>query len=534
MHRSLNSALVAVLLCLAPLLCLVSTAHAVTSEDEIRDLHQLVTDWQTAEARARLDPLLVEEPGSPMLRFVEARLLFFEGRYDQSLQVIENLLGEFGENVPRQLVELRDEVKATHEKLKDFDEHATPDGRFLIRYKGNDRLLLPYVLEVLQRTDAVLAEDFGYRPEGRVVVEIYPEITYLAAVSPLTEEDIETSGTIALCKYNRLMFTSPRALVRGYGWRDTVAHEFVHYYVTKLSANTVPIWLHEGIAKFQESRWRTEPGELLAPPQEDLLARSLKDDKLVTFQQMHPSMAKLPSQEAAGLAFAQVHTVIHFLHGKKGYEGLRDLLGRLREGDAMDAALGRVYGYDLDGLWTVWKKELKGQGLREWPGLVRTSMKFKRPGDPQSDDEAEADYGTIEEKRVKDFTHLAELLRARNRHKAALVEYQKAIALGGDGNPVIQNGAAAAMLAQDRHADVPEALSRVLQYYPEFVNTHLHLGEAYVKLQDVEKAIAAFEQAIGINPFHPRPHQALAALYKAQGRAEDAAREQTALEILNR
>ena len=78
-----------------------------------------------------------------------------------------------------------------------------------------------------------------------------------------------------MCKYNRLMFTSPRGLVRGYGWHDTVAHEFVHYYVTKYSANTVPIWLHEGIAKFQEIRWRSQPMRHLAPPQEDLLARSL-------------------------------------------------------------------------------------------------------------------------------------------------------------------------------------------------------------------------------------------------------------------
>ena len=34
---------------------------------------------------------------------------------------------------------------------------------------------------------------------------------------------------------------------------------------------------------------------------------------------MHPSMAKLPSQEAAGLAFAEVHTVVHHLHWRRAY-----------------------------------------------------------------------------------------------------------------------------------------------------------------------------------------------------------------------
>ena len=75
----------------------------------------------------------------------------------------------------------------------------------------------PYIVDVLVATDKALAKDFGFRPSERILVEIYPEISFLAKVSPLTQKDIETSGTIALCKYHRLMFTSPRALVRGYG-----------------------------------------------------------------------------------------------------------------------------------------------------------------------------------------------------------------------------------------------------------------------------------------------------------------------------
>jgi tetratricopeptide (TPR) repeat protein len=326
------------------------------------------------------------------------------------------------------------------------------------------------------------------------------------------------------------MFTSPRGLVRGYGWRDTVAHEFVHYYVTKKSADTVPIWLHEGIAKFQETRWRFPPAVPLDPPQEDLLARSLKADKLVTFQQMHPSMAKLPSQEAAALAFAEVHMVIDYLWKKKGFTSLNALLERLKSGAKMDEALKRTYGVDLDGLWTQWKAEMLTRGFKTHPGLVQTSLKFKRPGDKEG--EEEADYGTIEEKKVRDFAHLGELLRARDRHKAAFIEYQKAIALGGDGNPEIQNGAAAALIDLGRFADVPALLERVALYYPGFLKTHLHLGQAFMVLGDKEKALKAFDEAVGINPFHPLPHEALAKLYEEAGQPDRAKRAREALQIL--
>ena len=279
------------------------SAAADSAQTRINQIHELIRDWQTFDARQKLDPSL-NERASFDLRFANGRLLFFEGKY-RGLEVLNALINDLGSETPTTILRFKTEVENTRNALKSFDEIATKDGRFLIRYSTKDRALIPYLVDVLTATDAVLSADFQYRPKGRVLVEIYPEIKYLAAVSPLTEEDIETSGTIALCKYNRLMFTSPRALVRGYGWRDTVAHEFVHYYVTKMSSNTVPIWLHEGIAKFQESRWRAEPGAHLDPPQEDLLARSLAADKLITFEQMHPSMAKLPSQEAAGLAFAE-------------------------------------------------------------------------------------------------------------------------------------------------------------------------------------------------------------------------------------
>lgn len=517
------------------LVCLLLGGTAARAEvPDYARLNALVDDWQVPEARAELEPLLAERPDDPGLMAVLARVQFSEGNYAGALATLETLAGMLpGGELPPGLKAFRERVRATWEALKDFDEHVTPDKRFLIRTSGKDRLLVPYVVDVLQKVDAVLAEDFDYRPAGQVVVEIYPDISYLAKVSPLTEEEIETSGTIALCKYNRLMFTSPRALVRGYGWPDTVSHEFVHYYVTRKSRNTVPIWLHEGIAKFQETRWRAAPGHPLEPPSEDLLARSYEAGKLITFDQMHPSMAKLPSQEAAALAFAEVHTVIQYLHRLKGYAGLNALLDQLRRGEDLEVALTRAYGMDLDGLWNAWRKQLGTLALKKYPGLVQMSLEFKRPGDPEDAAEDESpDIASIEEKRVKDLTHIGELLRARGRFVAALKEYDKAQALGGDGNPMLQNAAAATLVALERYDEVPERLERVRSYYPDYLNTYLNLGEAYLKLGRRDEAIAAFERAVGINPFHPRVHEALVELYEAAGRPEDAARARASLEIL--
>ncbi len=501
-------------------------------------LMDLLSDQQIPEARAEIDGLRAQEGdelSSPVLGFAHARTLFLEGRYTEAVAVSQAILAQVPEGLEAPARALRDEALRSQDAVKGFDEFVSEDRRFQIRYQGKDRLIVPWLVDVLRAQDDALARIFGGRTRGPVLVELYPNPLWLAKVSPLTEKELETSGTIALCKHNRLMVTSPRGLARGYGWRDTVAHEFVHYYISRYSAESVPIWLHEGLAKYFERAWRGTTGLVLDPPEEDLLARSLKADQLVTFSQMHPSLAKLPSQESAALAYAQVHTVVDFLVRKKGPESLLALLDRLRAGDEMDPALRKTYGFALDGLWTAWKRDVTARGFKSFPGLVQTPLKFKRPGqadDPAAD--AAPDFASMTDKKVRDAAHLGELLRARGRHRAALMEYDKAVVAGADAHPLVQNGAAASLRALGRHEEVAARLERVRLYYPGELTTWLNLaGAAYALAEQAPQrraeALAAYEEAFGINPFHPEVLTALVALYTQAGDTARAGRIRDAL-----
>ncbi len=507
----------------------ISQAHALN----LAQIQKLLNDWQVYEGRQEIEALKKNEPAmvsDVIFKYVEANLLFLEGKYELSAQKYTALKTEAPE-IYEQSKSHIEEVFATRDKLNQMLEEVSADQRYLIRYFKEDALLIPYLIEVLTRAENALSKDFDYLPKGQILVEIYPSPKYLAAVTSLTEEEIETSGTIALCKYNRLMFTSPRALAKGYDFKNTVSHELVHYYVSKLSHNTVPIWLHEGIAKFQESRWQQAPGPHLEAPQEDLLAKSLDKNSLITFDQMHPSMAKLPSQEAAALAFAEVHTVIAYLYKKKGYEGIRTLLLGLKNGLEMNQALFNSFGVNLSGLWDDWLLDLKQVGLKQYPGLIQQSMKFKKPGQG-ADAVEEEDYISMHEKEVKDWTHLGELLRARGKFMGAIKEYQKAKNKNGDGNPLIQNGIASSLLSLNSYDKVEEELKLVKKYYPSYLNTHLNLGKSYMFLKKYEEAALSYEEALSLNPFHPEPHQALAQLYTLLNQPDLAQRSKRSLTLL--
>jgi hypothetical protein len=109
------------------------------------------------------------------------------------------------------------------ESTRKETEGAVPfeSEHFIVRTPaGKDELLGPIALWALEKAWASLTQAFDYRPRHKIVVDVLHDARGLAQVSTLTVKEIETSGTIALCKFNRLMITSPKALARGYSWLD--------------------------------------------------------------------------------------------------------------------------------------------------------------------------------------------------------------------------------------------------------------------------------------------------------------------------
>ena len=460
--------------------------------------------------------------------YLESRQLFFAGDYEQALVYADQAL-LLSDAPPHYVIGHRALVAATAEEVAGYEEYTTSGGHFVIRYQpGRDEVLMPYADETLEAAYANIGADFGYYPPEPVRVEFYPTTTSLANVSSLSVEAIETSGTIALCKYNRLMVTSPRSLVRGYRWRDTVRHEYVHLVIQRLTGTRVPIWLHEGLAKFEESRWRGERRDL-PPSNQDLLARRLDDDNLITFEQMHPSMALLPSQEDTGTAFAEVYTVIEFLVQSQGPDALQRLVWEIHEGAEVQAAVETITGNSFAVFLDEWDTHLREREYRRLPGDFVDDMQFM----PDSASDAAPDeLAGIAEEEARDYMHLGQLLRARDRVQAAIIEYRKAESLVGSDNPVLQNWLAQALLDLDRPLEAIGALGEAAEYYPTFYMTFLHLAQAHMRLGQADQALPHLIEAAGINPFDPAVHEELIRAYTALERTQEAAAANDAWQVV--
>jgi tetratricopeptide (TPR) repeat protein len=476
----------------------------------------LLASWRVPAARQVVDGMLAADPRDPAARALEGRVLFFEGRYGEALERLD-ALGAAGE--------FRDLVAATVAATDGFQARGR-EGFRVSWGDPKDELLVEGALDGLERARQAVQEALGFVPERPVRVEIYPTVAAFTAVSTLTREEVSTSGTIGLCKFDRLMITSPRATAWGYRWRDTLSHEYLHLAIYRLSEGMAPIWVHEGIAKYLEGAWRGAPGEL-SPSSRALLARRLAEDTLITLEQMSPSVAKLPSAEDTSLAFAEVGTMMAYLVAERGPGALRGLLEGLAAGRDDRGALEQVWGdsfASFEAGWRSWAETLPFDA--EASQIIALHLADEEPG---ADEEVAP--GAVPDPKAEDYSRLGDLLRRRGRGRAAAAEYAKAYALA-PGAPDIASRHALGRLAREEWDEARAVAERALELYPDVAVFWQRKGEALFGAGRPAEAAAAWTELLEINPFHLPARRGLRAAAERLGDTDGMANQEAALTLL--
>lgn len=486
-----------------------------------RAVQNALDTLQLADAKQRLENLRTTG-ASAETTYLQGMLDFYEGRYKQALQEVDQALANAHDEEDRaRYRRMRDLLASTLEATQGLATEASPDGRYQVRFTaGRDDVVVPYAMDVLKAADEILTQRLGHRVPGPVRLEIYPSASTLAMVSPLTVEQIETTGTIALSKWNRLMVTSPRALVRGYPWADTVTHELVHMVLSQVTAEQAPVWLQEGTAKMLERSWRGPEGVMrLDPSAEGLLAKAKADDELLTFDQMHPSIAMLPSQDAAALAFAEVATFMERYVAAHGQEALRTALKRIGAGEDAREALAEAAGARFAELERSWRNALPSKVASDAPRHLPMRLRHGSSTDESMDVATES---------ARRFLRLGDMLWDRGRVLAATLEYEKGADVAPD-DPILGARLSRAALSAGQPQRALRAVERLADRYPDHAPSQAMLGAAHLALGNRELAARALREAIYINPFDPQPHCDLA---KAEKSAEARNREAQACRAL--
>ena len=382
----------------------------------------------------------------------------------------------------------------------------------------HDRALAPLLFDTVAQARDALTRDLGVdwpRPTRVVVVR---DLLSLSAMTGLPYESAQTTGTVAVAKWGRVTLLSPRASHHGYPWRDTIAHELTHLAVTRATRDRAPLWLQEGVAKREEVRWR-EPGPFDdRPPPDAVVQRGGELGLGVPLDKLGPSIAMLPSADAAMIAFAEVTSFVRFYADRQDAQAAADpggaspgsqtalarLLAELREGKEPDGALLAASGADLKAWDARWRAYLASRPAVPLPSLLGL-------GDAHHPHESTRETDMLRD--LRDRARLAQLLMAQGHAPEAVKELDR-MALahapvsndGWDwamGDPSIRWLRGRALEQAGRREEAEPLMgdpSQVLSSYGPWWATRGRWARAR---GDEATAVSSFREAVAADPFDP-------------------------------
>ncbi|MFQ5913055.1 MAG: peptidase MA family metallohydrolase [Nitrospinota bacterium] len=470
--------------------------------------------WEPERELPRIGAWLTSGRANAYLYSLHAQLLFHAGRYEEALTSAREAerLAPKDERVKgltafvEATLKARKGFRAYRSRL--FELHLDPE---------RDDILAEAALEAAERSHGALAPFFGIPSNGggrRVRIEVYPTAERFQLASGLSRRDIEQTGAVGITAYNKVMMLSPRALTRGYRWADTLSHEYVHYLLERASKNNAPIWLHEGLAKFLETRWRSAEDLYLGPVFRTLLAEAVRDNEFVSFREMEPSLVRLPNSRLVQLAYAEGASAIDFILTRYGREKLLDVFRELASSPqrTVAEALRRVLGLTLEKFEETWKAELRGRNLKPVQGVWIPSYKVKEGG---AREEAE-EYRAIRSAVARNHLRLGDLLWRRGRQRPAVMEYVRAVR-ESPATPYLRNRLAGRLMAVGRERDALDQLGAARRLAPDYGPTYTLLGHVHLRGGRFGRAKDAYLESFLINPFDPSIHQGLALAYGKLG-----------------
>ncbi len=405
-----------------------------------RTVADAITEMDVERARRWLDRI---DANSPAVVFERARLAVYLGECELAATML---------NVP-QFLDSKEAVQlaalaqsCARATVAGFVVEDKERGIWLRMQDDSDRALAPFIFDVAARARDAVGRDLGVDLPKPLRIDLVRDLFSLSAVSGLPLTAAETTGTLAVARWGRVIILTPRATGLGYPWQDTLAHEITHLMLTRASRDQAPLWLQEGIAKREETRWRAERA-FDDPNWADVIARTaLVSGRSVGIDKLGPSLAMLPTAEAASTAYAEVTSFMDFFLREAGEPGFRMLLADLRGYGAEGGADGGAS--QRDGLFTFGVEAALGSGPSEAAARGR-SLGTEREREP----------GTRASAR-RSKTHASscvasgsvDLLSRRGHAKPASIEYDLALPQAKEEPAVRWRAARASLAAGDRAA----------------------------------------------------------------------------------
>ncbi len=407
----------------------------------------------------------------------------------------------------------------TLELLDTFERYdVIPTDNFrLVLDQRESALLAVYVGHVAEEALSTLSTRYGFTPEVPIRLEVFPS----HADFSVRTVGLAGIGALGVSFGPVLAMDSPSARQEGqFNWASTLWHEVAHSFHLGLSASRVPRWFTEGLAVWEQRRYRPGWGHGVTPG----FVAALREDRLHPASQLNEGFVRPDYPEQVVFSYYQASVLLEMIEERYGFDAILAFLEGFARGGSTPDLIESVLAMDpadLDREFDRYLRDRLTAPLASTEDMFRdTPMEALGTQDPNS---------FFAQLRLGIQAFQADQTEAAERHLLRAVELFPQY--GGADSPY-------AILArlEHRRGNLRQAagyLEQLMTVSEQHLPGAQELAEIYGEMGDDAGAARALERVIEIAPFGPTPHATLAGVYERQERWSDAAIERAALVALD-
>ena len=368
-------------------------------------------------------------------------------------------------------------------------------------HKKEAAALLPYVLELSERSLRTFAAKYRFKPQRPVQVELYPDHEDFA----VRTVGLPGVGLLGVTFGYVIAMDSPSGRRPGsFHWGTTLWHEMAHVVTLEATDHLVPRWFSEGISVYEE--WVAEPawGDRISPD----VIKAIKDDEFLPIAELDRGFIRPKNTKQIPVSYYQAGLVCTFIAQRWGFSKLQDLLTGFGEGksttDNIRAVLD-ISSTEFDDLFGEYVEQRTGELVKqfpEWRKLTKQAIAAAREKNwseviaPAT--EAQAIYPEYVES-GNSYMLLAEAYLADDDKEAAAEQLQSYQQRGGR-SPATIKKLAKLLDELGRRTEAIEALEGLLYIAPGDEELHSPLGEWLLEAGRLDEALREFKTLLALTP----------------------------------
>lgn len=198
--------------------------------------------------------------------------------------------------------------------------------------------------DILTEVSGKVGRDLDFYPPHRTRIVFYDEKDF--------REVFDETGVVRAF-YDGAIRMHLTETFQTQGLKALIAHEYTHAVISMITGVNCPVWIHEGLAVYQQSRY--EPVSLSA------LKSAIVQGRDISIYEIESNFGNYAELDKLTLSYQAAYSLMRFMIDRWGLSSVRDFLDSLATGKHYANAVDEVYYVTLRSLERMWLDDLREQ-----------------------------------------------------------------------------------------------------------------------------------------------------------------------------